>query len=228
MYMGRVIAVLASGIVVVGMSASASLGADGDRAYWSLDEPGTPTVAEDSVGDNDGTNYDIRGTGSGYVFNGTSSRVVVPNDLSLNPGGAGFSYGATIIMDASPPLGGSDDIIRKGITTSSGGDYKLEIVGTKNGARARCVVKDAAKVKAAIQGTVEIANGVPHTITCSKTSTGTTIRIDNAKPRVRSVNRLGSVANSNNLGLGAKAEATARTGFDWFDGTMTEAWVRID
>jgi hypothetical protein len=36
------------------------------------------------------------------------------------------------------------------------------------------------------------------------------------------------VANSNNLGLGAKAEATARTGFDWFDGTMTEAWVRID
>lgn len=227
MYFGRVMAVLASGVVLVGVSAGASLGAVGDRAYWALDEPGTPTVAQDSIGNNDGTNYNIQGTGAGYIFNGVNSRVLVPNDPSLNPGTVNFSYGATIIMDGPPPLGDSDDIIRKGITTSSGGDFKLEIMSTKYGARARCVVKDAAKVVAAVQGTVEIANGAPHTITCSKTSTGVTIRIDSATPRVRSVASLGSVANSNKLGLGAKAEATAPTGWDWFDGTMTEAWLRI-
>jgi hypothetical protein len=215
------IATLAASLLAVPANA-----AEGDRAYWALDEPGTPSIAFDSVGTNDGTNYNITGTGEGYVFNGTDSRVVVPNASSLNPGAADFSYGATIVMDDPPVLGDTDDIIRKGITTSTGGEFKLEIKMTKYGARARCVVKDALKVVGAIQGTVEIANGQPHTITCSKTSAGVTVRVDAANPRTKPA-LLGSVANSNSLGLGSKAEPTARTGWDWFSGSMTEAWLRV-
>jgi hypothetical protein len=38
---------------------------------------------------------------------------------------------------------------------------------------------------------------------------------------------LGSVANAANLGLGSKAEDTAKTGFDWYLGKIHDAWVRI-
>ncbi len=227
MHESRIMVALASAFVFLGVAAVPSGAAEGDRAFWGLDEPGTPPVAFDSIGDNDGKNFDIQGTGTGYIFNGVSSRVVVPSDASLNPGNVNFSYGVTIIMDESPPLKDSDDIIRKGITTSSGGEFKLEIKGTKYGARARCVVKDSAKVVAAIQGKVEIADGVPHSISCAKTSSGVTVVVDGAAPRTRVVNTLGSVSNANSLGLGAKAEAKARTGWDWFDGTMSEAWLRI-
>lgn len=227
MYGMRVMTVLASGVVLLGVVATPSSGAEGDRAYWALDEAGTPQVAFDANGNNDGTNFNIQGTGESYLFNGVNSRVVVPHDPSLNPGAENFSYGATISMDQGPPLRDTDDIIRKGITTSSGGEFKLEIKGTKYGARARCVVKDAVKVVAAIQGTVEIADGAPHSINCSKTPTGLTIVVDSATPRTRSVSNLGSVANENRLGLGAKAEQVAQTGWDWFDGTMAEAWLRI-
>ncbi|MCZ3386387.1 MAG: hypothetical protein LH630_05350, partial [Actinomycetia bacterium] len=108
MYIERAMAVLASGVVLLGVAATPSAGAEGDRAYWALDESGTPAVAFDSIGDNDGTNFNIQGTGEGYIFNGVSSRVVVPSDASLNPGDENFSYGATIIMNQSPPLKDTD------------------------------------------------------------------------------------------------------------------------
>lgn len=215
----------AAALATVGMTETAHAAA-GDRAYWAFDESGSPRTAFDSVGSNDGTNYNIVGTGSGYVFNGTNSRVIVPDDPSLDPGSADFSYGVTIIMNAPPEARDTDDILRKGITTSVGGDYKLEIVNVNGTARARCLVKDANKVVAAIQAPTNIANGAPHTITCSKTSIGVTVKVDGLAPRTKTVVRLGSVSNGNNLALGAKAEATAKTGFDWFTGTLLDAWVR--
>ena len=35
----------------------------------------------------------------------------------------------------------------------------------------------------------------------------------------------GGVSNDAALGLGAKAESTANTGFDWFEGKIYDAWV---
>ncbi len=224
--MFRAVLSLTAATAIVAAVAAPAVAAVGDRAYWDLNEPGSPATAVDSSGNgNNGTNYNITGTGEGYVFNGVSSRVIVPDSASLDPGSADFSYGATIVMNAPPETNDTDDIIRKGITSSAGGDYKLEIKNVNGSARARCLVKDAAKVVVAIQDTKNVADGLTHKINCAKTSIGVTITVD-SRSRTKTVVKLGSVSNGNNLALGAKAEATAKTGFDWFTGTMLDAWVR--
>ena len=199
------------------------------RGAWLLDEPGTPATAVDSSGfGNHGTNQQIRGTGSGYVFNGTGSRIVVADSPSLDPGTADFSFGVTLVMTTPPtPIGETYDVLRKGISSTAGGEYKLEIKNVKGTARARCLVKDSTKALAAIVAPTDLANGVPHTVTCSKTSTGVAVRVDALSPLTKRVTALGSTSNASALGIGAKAEPSAKTGFDWYLGTIEDAWVRI-
>jgi hypothetical protein len=199
------------------------------RGAWQLDEPGTPATAFDSSGfGNHGTNQDVIGTGSGYRFNGTSSRVVVADSPSLDPGTANFSFGVTLVMTTPPtPLGETYDVLRKGIASTVGGEYKLEIKNVKGTARARCVAKDSAKVVVAIVAPTNLADGATHTVTCSKTSTGVSVQIDALTPRTKTVTALGSVSNASALGIGAKAEPSVKTGFDWYLGLIDDAWVRV-
>ena len=61
-------------------------------------------------------------------------------------------------MSAPPsPVGETYDVLRKGLVTNKGGDYKVEVKNVKGKALARCVTKtiraDGTKVLAAIQGT---------------------------------------------------------------------------
>jgi len=201
------------------------------RAHWSLDEVGG-TVAVDSSGNgNDGTSSHVVGDGSGYVFNGTDSRVVVPSSATLNPGSASFSWSVTLSMSAPPsPVGETYDVLRKGLVTTKGGDYKVEVKNVKGKALARCVTKtirpDGTKVLASIQGTKTLADGQSHVVTCSKTATALTLTVDALVPRTKTYAAgLGSVSNTADLALGAKAESTATTGFDWFEGEIFDAWV---
>ena len=226
-----IVKALAGATVVVGVLVAApAVAATGTpHGAWMLDEPGTPATAVDSSGfGNHGTNHDIIGNGTGYHFNGTSSRVIVPDSPSLDPGTADFSFGVTLVMTSPPTgLGETYDVLRKGIASTSGGEYKLEIKNVKGTARARCLVKDAARVPVAIQAPTSLANGVPHTVTCSKTSTGVRVQIDSLAPLTKTVTSLGSVSNASQLALGAKAEPSAKTGFDWYRGILNDAWVRV-
>jgi hypothetical protein len=220
---------LAGAAAVVGVTAGAASAAVTERAHWRLDESGTPTVATDSSGfGNHAVAYNVTGSGGGYVFNGTSSRVVAPDSDSLDPGSADFSFGVSITMTSPPPAGDTYDVFRKGLAGVKGGDYKLEILNVSGTARARCVVRDATRVTVAIVAPTNLADGRPHNVTCSKTSRGVSVTIDALAPRTKSVTLLGSVANANQLALGAKAETTASTGFDWFKGRMDDAWLRVD
>jgi hypothetical protein len=210
---------------------AAAAGDQSYRGHWSLDEIGIATAFDSSGNGNDGTDYNVVGDGAGYTFNGVDSRVVVPTSGSLNPGWADFSWGVTLSMTQPPsPLGETYDVLRKGLVTSKGGDYKLEVKNVKGKALARCATKsfraDGTKVLAAIQGTTTLADGHPHVVTCTKTSTSITLRVDSLTPRTKTFSGgLGSVSNTSNLGLGAKAETTASTGFDWFRGVIFDAWV---
>jgi len=201
------------------------------RAHWTLDEIGSATALDSSGNGNNGTNDNVVGDGSGYTFNGTDSRVVVPSSASLNPGAANFSWSVTLSMSAPPtPVGETYDVLRKGLVTNKGGDYKLEVKNVKGKALARCVAKTVraggTKVLASIQGTRTLADGQPHVVTCLKTSTGITLEVDSLAPRTKAyVGGLGSVSNTAALALGAKAETTATTGFDWFQGEIFDAWV---
>jgi hypothetical protein len=201
------------------------------RAHWLLDETDGTTAFDSSGNGNDGTSYNVVGDGDGYVFNGDDSRVIVPSSPTLNPGFADFSWGVTVSMTAPPsPVGESYDVLRKGLVTTKGGDYKLEVKNVKGKALARCVSRsfrsDGSKVLATIQGTTNLADGQRHVVSCEKTGAGITLYVDSLKPRTKTYSGgLGSVSNSSSLALGAKAEDTATTGFDWFAGELYDAWV---
>jgi hypothetical protein len=223
--------VVVAGALTLAAPHAATAAGSGFRAHWTLDEVGSATALDSSGNGNNGTNDHIVGDGSGYTFNGTDSRVVVPSSGSLNPGAADFSWSVTLSMSAPPtPVGETYDVLRKGLVTNKGGDYKLEVKNVKGKALARCVAKTVraggTKVLASIQGTKTLADGQPHVVTCVKTSTGITLKVDSLLPRTKTyAGGLGSVSNAADLALGAKAESTATTGFDWFQGKIFDAWV---
>lgn len=216
--------VAASGITAaVGVVALATPAmAAGERAVWHLDETSGTTAFDSSGNGNDGTAENVVMTGNGYVFNGSSSKVVVPTSSSLNPGTAAFSFSVTFQSTLPPGAGLDYDLLRKGLTTTSGGEYKVEILQADGKARALCVVKDSSKKALQIRGNTDLTDGAVHTITCTRTSSGLTVVVDNLAPRTKS-GSTGSISNTAPLSIGAKADGG--TGADWFDGVILEASV---
>jgi hypothetical protein len=224
--------VFVAAIALVSLIAPHALAARAFRAHWTLDEVKSHTAADSSGHHNDGTNHNVVGDGRGYTFNGKSSRVIVPNAASLNPGSSDFSFGVTLTMTTPPtPRNETYDVLRKGLSTTKGGDYKLEIVNEKGKAEAHCVVRsfrhNGAKVLASVVSTgPTLADGKQHTIACSKSESGISVKVDARPARTKTYSGgLGSTSNTLGLGLGAKAEAKASTGFDWFKGVLWDAWV---
>jgi len=211
---------VAATIGVVALAAPAI--AAGDRAVWHLDETSGSIAVDSSGNGNDGTAYDVVMDGSGYEFNGDSSVVIVPTSDSLNPGTSDFSFSVTFQSSAPLAAGLDYDLLRKGLTTTKGGEYKVEVLQANGKARALCVVKDSSKKALQIRGTTNLIDGNVHTITCTRTSSGLTMVVDNLAPRTKA-GVTGSIANSAPLSLGAKAEGGAEA--DWFDGTLLEASV---
>jgi hypothetical protein len=161
-------------------------------------------------------------TGTGYRFNGSSSMVVVPTSDSLNPGTDAFSFSVTFQSDAPLAAGKDYDLMRKGLTTTKGGEYKVEVLQANGKARALCVVKDVNKKALQIRGTTNLIDGNVHTITCTRTSAGLTMVVDNLAPRTKA-GVTASIGNTAPLSLGAKAEGGAEA--DWFDGVILDASV---
>jgi hypothetical protein len=214
-----IITVLIASAAMIAVGTTPAQAAGGDRALWTFNESGSPKTAVDSSGNhNNGANANVVGTGSGYVFNGKSSRVFVPDAPTLNPGSANFSFSVTFISSL-PPAGGDYDMIRKG---DGPGEYKIEIVNSGGVAKALCLARDVNRKTAQISGTTNLADGKQHTITCTKTSTGVSLKVDNLNPRVKTVSgTLGAMTNKNSLVIGTKKVS----GGDWFKGTLLEARV---
>jgi hypothetical protein len=228
---GRLAVVPAAAVASVSLFGSGALAAPAYTAHWTLDEIGSGTAADVTGNGNDGANYNVVGDGSGYIFDGVDSRVIVPNAPSLNSGPGDFSWGVTLSMTSPPmPQGETYDILRKGLAGGKGGDYKLEIMNSGGKAKARCVfnsvLANGKRANSAIQGSSSLADGRQHTITCTKTSNAITIYVDALAARTKTISGgLGTVSNTADLALGAKAEETAKSGFDWFAGEMYDAWV---
>jgi hypothetical protein len=226
-----------SAVVCVAAAACVTLIAPGAqavqsyRAHWTLDEVGSSKAFDSSGNGNDGTNFHVVGDGGGYTFNGTNARVIVPNAASLNPGSTSFSFGVTLTITAPPtPSKETYDVLRKGLVSTRGGDYKLEIMNSGGRAVAHCVVRsfraNGTKVLASVTSTASLADGRPHAVACAKSATGITVTVDSLPARTKTyAGGLGSVANNANLGLGAKPETNPETGYDWFRGVLSDAWV---
>ena len=128
------------------------------------------------------------------------------------------------------PASGTDyDLLRKGIGSTAGGEYKLEIVRVKGQGRAFCLLKDSRGVGASIRGTTNVTDGRVHTLTCTKTASGLTLQVEVLKPRPKTVTSgLRSISNTSALVIGAKTPTVTGTAVDWYNGALLDARIRSD
>ncbi len=180
-----------------------------------------PTMVDSAGGDNNGTTRNITLSGSAYKFNGTSSYATVPDKSNLDPGTTGVRLTARISLTKAPASGQTFDVVRKGMTTSSGGYYKLELRRSSTGlAVPACVFKDSSGRIGEVSGTTGLANKGFVTVTCRRTSTGVSL---SAAGQTRSVSRtLGSISNSASVDVGGTGDGT-----DYFPGLMDSVKIEI-
>ena len=180
----------------------------------------------DSSGNgNNGTPTDVTQTGSNYVFNGSTSRVAVPDAASLDPLANDITLTASVVVNGTTMDDDSYDVVRKGFVTTEGGDYKMEIKRKSkldpSVGRLHCFFRGD-------QGTVrkvarpDIVDGSWHTLQCAKTGTSVVARVDGRS--FTQTGSAGSIDNAINVMVGAKTVDPRPD--DMFDGTMD--FVSID
>lgn len=171
--------------------------------------PHQPTlVAHDSSGHgNDGV---IQGRfvmglpghqGTSYGIRRLGSWIEVPSDPELNPGDRNFRFSAWVNIRSTPHShGGSYDIIRKGLSYTPTGEYKLEII---HGGRVRCTAKDATgHWSRTITWDREVTDGRWHLIGCARTGDEWTAFAD--RKVFSRHTRLQSIGNDMPLSIGSK------------------------
>lgn len=225
-WMKRQAVVLGSAGVFVLATATGAL-AD-TRALWHMDDTNT-TMRDSSTYGNHGQLTDVAvgqppvapDSGTSFGFNGTTSRVVVPDNAdSLDPFDADITVTAWVSL-TGPLLDDSYDLVRKGLGSTPGGDWKMEIKNIKRlGAvgKLKCTFRgDVGVVKTAKP---DIINGAPHQLRCIKTATSVIAEVDGR--RFTKSDAAGSIANDSNIMLGSK-----KPGDDVYSGRLDEVSVEI-
>jgi hypothetical protein len=194
-------------------------------ALWHMESPSAMT---DSSGrNNNGTTTAITSVtgsaGKGYHFNGSTSVAKVPDSSSLDPGKANLRITMRVRFTVVPSARVGDyDLIRKGLSGTAGGDWKMEINPPSSGstmATAYCFFQDGTGKGASIRNGRSLADGAWHTIACVKTSTSIQIIVDGAS-RSAAVS-LGAINNTQPVYLGQKP------GADKYVGDMDEVSIQV-
>jgi hypothetical protein len=197
--------VLSVGFIAAGVQPAAGAGFG---ARWQMNEKTGP-ARDSSANDNDGTIHGgVARTGKGYVFDGRSGYVRVPNSPSLNPGGASFSITLKFSLDGKPAKGDDYDLLRKGLAGTAGGDFKVEVM-SDGSALCRFRGSHAAVV---VRGGSGLGTGT-HVVRCQKTSGAVSVYVDGSKKRTTS-KKVGAISNNQPVILGAKP------GDDFTDGRV--------
>jgi hypothetical protein len=186
-------------------------------ALWHMDELSGSTM-RDSARSHSGTLHSVKLGQPGYQlfaygFTG-SSYVSVPSASDLNPGSANVTI--TIHLKTTQAPSSPDwDLIRKGLYTTSGGEWKMEY---QPSGQASCGFKGSSHYGELIAGP-RLNNGQWHTVQCVKTASQIKLVVD-GQTYSKTVT-IGSISNSSSLVIGA------RPGSEYFRGSLDEASVQI-
>lgn len=183
-------------------------------------------IAIDSSGHgNDGVNQGrpivglpgFRGTA--YSFRRDGSWIQVPANAVLNPGRHDFRMSAWVNFRVAPGEGETYDVIRKGVSFTAGGEFKLEIA---EGGRVHCSAKGSTgRVGQVFTNTVAIADGRWHRITCARVGGTWRVIVDGHVTSVRV--RLGFLENGTPMSIGSKYGRE-----DGFPGRIDEVRYAVD
>lgn len=175
------------------------------------------TVMRDAVGGHDGTldNVQLGVAGfAGTAYGFTRSFVSVPSAPALNAGSADITI--TIHLKATAVPATPDwDIIRKGLFTTVGGEWKVEYQPT---GQASCGFVGSAGSRELIAGPA-LNDGAWHTVQCTKTATGIRLVVDGQTFSMAGA--VGTISNDAPVVVGA------RPGSEFFQGSLDEASIRI-
>lgn len=197
-------------------------------AQWKMDEGSGASVMTDSAGgDNNGaissviTGVPGLAGGNAYQFDGATSYVNVPDAPELDPGTKDIALQATVKVEDGEILDDSYDIVRKGITSTPGGDFKMEI--KRNGTdttvgKLLCVFKGTNTVKR--QARPDIVDGRAHTLKCIKKAGSVQAVVDGRSYTTTAT--AGAIANDQPVVLGSKV-----AGDDVLQGVLDEVSINI-
>jgi Concanavalin A-like lectin/glucanases superfamily len=193
-----------------------------DAANWQMNET-SGKMLDSSANGNDGSPSDVLQTGSNYTFNGSTSRVAVPDNDSLDPLEKTITLRAQVMVPNQAMDDDSYDVVRKGLSATPGGDYKMEIKGTSDPTEGRlhCLFKGTGGRVNRV-APPDIVDGNWHKLSCTKTLNSVVARVD-GQPYTKT-GSAGSIANSTNVMVGAK---TANPFDDVFDGRMNYVSIHI-
>jgi hypothetical protein len=194
-------------------------------SFWHMDET-SGTVMHDAVGANNGklTGAIALGqpgfAGLAYGFHNHAPAITVADKPSLNPGAGAFWTSAHIKFTAVPTANdGQDfDLIRKGLSSTPGGFWKMEVLpsaGFTRPVRAHCSFGGSITSHSITSGP-DLADGQWHTVQCRKDADSLSVIVDGVEETDPVT--LGSFNNSDPVALGGKAPP----GGDFYDGLMDE------
>lgn len=212
------LSVVLAGAAIGGLAQPAAA-ASTVRGLWHMDET-SGTVMHDSSGQgNSGSLTNVQVglagfVGAGYGFNGSSSIVKVGSASSLNPGSSPFTWTTHVKFTQIPR--DDYDLVRKGLSTTSGGHWKSEILNT---GKAYCEVRGSSGTAHLTNGPA-LNNGAWHTITCTRNGSTLTLTVDGKS--YSTTHASGTVSNSAPLTIGAKT-----SNGDYFKGVMDEVRLSI-
>jgi Concanavalin A-like lectin/glucanases superfamily len=226
----RVLGTVGAALGISGLGMAIASATSTATAVWLMSETSGTTMTDSSGYGNNGTTYNVTMTGAnGYVFDpAMRSKVVVPDSPALDPGSGTLTYSVTVKSTHAPASGTDYDLLRKGVNATTGGEYKLEIVNVNGQGRAFCLVKDSQGAGARIKGTTNVTDGKVHTLTCTKTASGLTLKVDGLQPRITTVTGgLRAIANTSALMIGAKTPIVTGPAGDWYNGALLGARISV-
>src|SRR5215204_5064180 len=219
--MKRTVLLSATVIVVLLLAAPSYADVLLTGADWQMNET-SGQMLDSSGNNNTGTPVDVLQTGSSYVFNGSTSYVLLPDSDSLDPQENDITLRAGVKVTDTPMPDDSYDIVRKGLSSTPGGDYKMEIkrAADPTVGKLHCLFKgDGGRVNKVARR--DIVDGNWHTLECIKTSTSVVASVDGSGST--KAGSAGSISNASEVIVGAK---TAVPLDDVFNGAMD--FVSID
>jgi hypothetical protein len=215
----RVSVFLVAAIVMALMASSPAWAVLLKAADWQMNETSGGQMIDASPNNNNGTPTDVAQTGSVYVFNGSTSHVVVADNDTLDPADKDITLTARLMVNGASVDDDSYDIVRKGLSTTPGGDYKMEI---KKSGFLHCYFRGSGAIVHKV-ARVNLLDGNWHTLECIKTSTSVVARVDGGRS-YKATGTAGSITSSSNIMVGGKKTNPFD---DMFDGSMDFVSIEI-
>src|SRR3954466_1646973 len=184
-------------------------------ARWNMGDTGS-TMSDASGRGHTGKLHSVKvqqagASGKGFGFSGSPSYVSVPASGDFKPGTGAFRIQLSVRLTSRPSASVIDyDLLRMGQASSSGGDYKVEIL--KNG-KAFCHFRGSSGT-GDVTGGPDLSDGHWHTITCARTASTVVLTVDGSS--YSTSRKTGSITSSQTLYIGAKDSG----GADQYTGLM--------